>query len=127
MGDDPHKTIDFGGKLSFILSFLFLNAANAATCIFTAPNCITNVLSLEPRALNGEFEHFILSCSSVPYWDLIKCLYFADTTERGDRGWKEAQRQGYFMDNSSVLKVSFRFLGWQAAIFQNVWQFQKNN
>ncbi len=28
------------------------------------------------------------------YWDLIECLYFVDTTERGDRGWKEAQRQG---------------------------------
>jgi hypothetical protein len=24
----------------------------------------------------------------------VKCLYFADTTESGDRGWKEAQRQG---------------------------------
>jgi len=66
MGYDTQKTINFGGKLSFILSFLFQNAANAATYIFTAPNCITNVISLEPRALNAEFEHFILSCS-VPY------------------------------------------------------------
>ncbi len=32
---------------------------------------------------------------SSSYWDLLKGLYFADTTERGDRGWKEeAQRQG---------------------------------
>ncbi len=31
---------------------------------------------------------------SISYWDLLKCLYFADTTERGDKGWKEAQRQG---------------------------------
>jgi len=36
---------------------------------------------------------FLLSCK-ISYWDLLKCLYFADTTERGDRGWKEAQRQG---------------------------------
>jgi hypothetical protein len=35
--------------------------------------------------------------------DLIECLYFANTIERGDRGWKEAQRQGYFMDNSIIL------------------------
>jgi len=27
------------------------------------------------------------------YSDLIKCLYFADTAERGGRAWKEAQRQ----------------------------------
>jgi hypothetical protein len=31
---------------------------------------------------------------SISYWDLIKISYFADTTERGDRGWKQAQRQG---------------------------------
>jgi hypothetical protein len=44
----------------------------------------------------------------ISYWDLLKFLYFADTTERGDRGWKEAQRQGeegYFTDNSNTLKV----------------------
>jgi hypothetical protein len=31
---------------------------------------------------------------SISYWDLLTRLYFADTTERGDREWKEAQRQG---------------------------------
>jgi hypothetical protein len=31
---------------------------------------------------------------SISYWDLINFPYFADTTERGDRGWKEAQIQG---------------------------------
>jgi hypothetical protein len=35
----------------------------------------------------------VLSCS-ISYSDLIKCLYFADTAERGGRAWKEAQRQG---------------------------------
>jgi hypothetical protein len=42
---------------------------------------------------DAEFQHFIL-------WDLIKFHYFANTIERQDRGWKQAQRQGNFMDNS---------------------------
>jgi hypothetical protein len=32
--------------------------------------------------------------NSSQCWDLITCPYFADTTERGDKGWNEAQRQG---------------------------------
>jgi hypothetical protein len=39
---------------------------------------------LEPCALNAE----------TPYPNLIKFPYFADLTQRGDRGWKEAPRQG---------------------------------
>jgi hypothetical protein len=78
--------------VSSCLSF-FLRASTAATYIFTAPNCATTIIHLEPRALNAEFQYFVLSCS-ISYWDLIKCLYFRDTTERGDRGWKDAQRQG---------------------------------
>jgi len=35
---------------------------------------------------------------SISYWDLIKFSYFAETTERGDKGLKEAQRQGDIMD-----------------------------
>jgi len=31
--------------------------------------------------------------------------FFADTTERGDREWKQAQRQGDFLDNSSTQKT----------------------
>jgi hypothetical protein len=42
------QTINFGSKLSFILSFLlFLSASTAATYIFIAPNCTTTILSLE--------------------------------------------------------------------------------
>ncbi len=37
--------------------------------------------------------HFVLSFS-ISCRDLIKFPYFADTTKRGVRGWKEAQRQG---------------------------------
>ncbi len=79
--------------VSCCLSFC-LNASTAATYIFTAPNCTTTTISLKPCALNAaEYPHLIISCS-ISYWDLSKCLYFADTNERGDRGWKEAQRQG---------------------------------
>ncbi len=31
---------------------------------------------------------------SISYPDFIKFPYFVDLTQRGDRGWKEAQRQG---------------------------------
>jgi len=30
----------------------------------------------------------------LPNFLIKKISYFADTTERGDRGWKQAQRQG---------------------------------
>jgi hypothetical protein len=61
MGDETQKTINFGGKLSFILSFISpARASTAATYIFTAPNCATTITSVEPCALNAEFQHFIL-------------------------------------------------------------------
>ncbi len=59
--DETQKTINFGGKLSLILSFsFFLIASTAATYIFTAPNCTTTVIGLEPCALNAEYQHFVL-------------------------------------------------------------------
>jgi hypothetical protein len=87
--------------VSSCLSFLH-SASTAATYIFTAPNCTTTIISLEPCGLNAEFQHFILSCS-ISYWDLIKCLYFADTTER--QGPKTGWRQGYFIDNSIHIRI----------------------
>ncbi len=39
----------------------------------------------------------------ISYWDLIKFLNFADTTERGDRGWKQAQRHYDITDNRSCV------------------------
>jgi hypothetical protein len=40
---------------------LFLSASTTTTTyIFTAPNCTTTIVSLEPCALNAEFQHFIL-------------------------------------------------------------------
>jgi len=40
-----------------------------------ALTCTTTIITLEPDALNAELQHFI--------------PYFADTTERGDRGRKQ--------------------------------------
>ncbi len=37
--------------------------------------------------------------------DLINFPYFMDTTKRGVRGWKEAQRQGDFKDICNVLNI----------------------
>jgi len=46
---------------------------------------------------------------SISYWDLKKFHYFADTTERGVWGWKEAQRQGEVQDftDNSILASSY--------------------
>jgi len=60
-------------------------------------------------AFRTEFQHFVLSFS-ISYWDLIKFPYFTDTTKRGVREWKEAQRQGDFTDMSIISsKVPPRF------------------
>jgi hypothetical protein len=94
-GWNSKKPINFGSKLSFIscLSF-FLSASTAATYIFTAPTCTTTTINLDPCALNDEFQHFILRFNEMS-------LLCGIPLERGDRGgWKEAQRQGYFTDNS---------------------------
>jgi hypothetical protein len=40
---------------------------------------------------------------SISYWDLIQFHYFEDTTERGDKGWKHAQRQSDFIDKSIII------------------------
>jgi len=31
---------------------------------------------------------------NISFWNLIQFSYFVDTIERGDSGWKEAQKQG---------------------------------
>jgi hypothetical protein len=37
-----------------------MSASIDATYIFTAPSCTTTIITLEPCALNAEFQHFIL-------------------------------------------------------------------
>ncbi len=77
--------------VSSCLSF-FLSASTAAAYIFTAPTCTT---TLEPCALNAEFNEISLLCGY--HWKRglgVKAL--------PQRGW----RQGDFMDNSNVYNLS---------------------
>jgi hypothetical protein len=58
-GTQSTFSTNFGGKLSFILSLLFPERSSiAATYIFAAPTCTTTIITLEPCALNAEFQHF---------------------------------------------------------------------
>jgi hypothetical protein len=66
------------------LSF-FLRESTHTTYIFTAPTSTTTIITLEPCALNAEFQNE----------NLIKFPYFVDTTERGDSG----EREGDIKDN----------------------------
>jgi hypothetical protein len=52
---------NIGGKLKFILSFFFLSA----TYISTTPKSRTTIITLEPCALNAEFQHFILRLNKI--------------------------------------------------------------
>jgi len=64
----------------------------------------------------------------ITYPDLIKFPYFEDLTERGDRGSKEAQRQGDLKENSmkvirksgdqGVRTTSFDIVGHQMPIWE---------
>jgi hypothetical protein len=67
--------LSFCGELGFTLSLLFLSAS------ITAPTCNASI-SLEPCALNGDFQHFIPKSN--------KFHYFMDTPER--RVWGEERR-----------------------------------
>jgi hypothetical protein len=55
-----------GNRVSSCLSFFLSDSASTvATYIFTAPNCTTTIISLEPCALNAELQHFILRFINV--------------------------------------------------------------
>jgi hypothetical protein len=58
-GTQTSFSTNFDRKLSFILCSFFLSARIAAIYIFTAPACTTIIITLEPCALNAEFQHFI--------------------------------------------------------------------
>jgi len=89
-------------KLSFILFWsplsFFLSASTAARYYtFTdPPTCTTTIITLEPCALNAEFQHFI------PRFNKISLLCWPDS-KRGIGGWKETQRQGE--DRMAVMKT----------------------
>jgi hypothetical protein len=52
---ETQKTVNFCGKLSFILSFL------SGKGLY----CTTTTIGLEPCALNAEFQHFILRFNKI--------------------------------------------------------------
>jgi len=57
---------NIGAKLSFVPSFLFPERLqSAATYLFTAPTCTTTIITLQPCALNAEFQHFILRFNKI--------------------------------------------------------------
>jgi hypothetical protein len=78
----------------FTLFSNFLNAFTTATYIFIAPTCTTTIITLEPYALNVEFQHFI------PIFNKISS--FCGYSETGVWGWKEAIRQGDFLNNLHI-------------------------
>jgi hypothetical protein len=103
-GTQTNFSTNFGGKLSFILSFVFPERLHCCYIYtFTAPTCTTTIITLEPCALNAEFQHFI-----------TRFHHFADTTERGDRGAKAPigrETEGDFTDNSNITcKIVCRFI-----------------
>ncbi len=80
----------FGGKLSFIPSFRFPERLHCCYIYFHyAPTYTTTIITLEPCALNAEFQHFILKIFH----------YFADITEREALG---GERESDFRDKVNV-------------------------
>jgi hypothetical protein len=62
---------NFGGKLSFVPSFSWAPPLPLHTYSFTAPTCITIIITLKPCALNDELSAFHT-------WDSIKFPYFVN-------------------------------------------------
>ncbi len=88
------KTIAFkgGGTSVFVVNWVspclpFFFSASITTCKAT-------IISLEPCALNADFQHFILKFNKIS-------LLYGYPWKNG-LGWKEAQRQGDFTDNFSI-------------------------
>jgi hypothetical protein len=53
--------LSFCGKLSFNVSLIFLSAS------ITVPTCTATIISLEPCALDADFQHFIFRSNEFPY------------------------------------------------------------
>jgi len=63
---ETQKTIDFGDKLSFMLSFLFPERLRYCYMHFHCSYIFTSIIiSLQPCALNAEFQHFILRFNKI--------------------------------------------------------------
>ncbi len=66
---------------------------------------------------------------SISYWDLVKFHYFADSTEREDKGWKQAQREGedeccackWFGTYTPCVKLCKNTERWLKYLFFHIW------
>jgi len=90
--DEISFSSNFGGKLQFHAVFLFYSWPPPLLLhIFSLllPVQLGTMITLEPLCTECEFQHFILRFNKIYIY-----IYLADTTEREDKGWKHAQRQG---------------------------------
>jgi hypothetical protein len=87
--------------------FFFVSASTAATYVFTALTCTTTIISL---VLALTCITTIISLRPCAYSDLIEFHYYVDTTKRGDRRWKQTQRQG---ENKVTFLITLIFVGFR--------------
>jgi hypothetical protein len=82
---------NFGGKLRFIPSFLFPEQLHWCFIYFHCSTCTSTINTLEPCALNAEFQHFI------PRFNKLSLLCGSIERQIG------RAREGYFADNFIVI------------------------
>jgi len=82
---------------------IFLSGSTAATLNFHCSDLSRYYNSSRTLCIKCWDSAFRTESFSISYWDLIKFPYFTDTTKRGVKGWKEAQRQGNCTDISITL------------------------
>jgi hypothetical protein len=108
--------------VSSSLSF-FLSASTAVIYFFTAPTYTTTIITLEPCALNAEFQHFILRFNKISF------LALGLIVKEGIGG----EREGDFMDNFNVhvlpiqfeqlfLLLSLLIITFRSVIYRGYWQ-----
>jgi hypothetical protein len=95
IGTQINFSTNFGGKLNFILSFLFLEHLSCCYMYFHDTYLYNYYNYFQPCALNVEFQHFILRFNKIS----LLCRYHW----KRDRRWKRWWRQGDFKDNSIAL------------------------
>ncbi len=93
------------------LSF-FLSSSTAATYIFTAPTCTITIITLEPCALNAEFQNFIPRFNKN---SLLSRYHWKRGFWVG--GGKQAQKQGDFKDNFTMYEKNWnlKFFHWHTS------------
>jgi hypothetical protein len=79
--------------------FFFLSASTLAAYIFSALNCTTTIITLGPRALSAEFQHFILRFNKNVFTLRIPL-------REGTGGERRAQRQG---EDRVILQIALLY------------------